>query len=163
MFLWIGTITASVVFVATLIIFISWLRSNYIRAGLRLMVLRRAKYRRLGMVALSTCLLVLGAYLTSQNTVNNPNFLYPLVGGFIGGYSGFLWLQFLCPTEFREGGIIILGNLVEWSQIQHYEWHSKYLLIEYKYWLGHQKKKIRLSPVQRIEVEKILKEKQIIV
>ena len=149
MFLWIGTISASVIFVATLIIFISWLRSNYIRAGLRLLVLRRSKYRRLGLLALGTCLLLLGSYLTSQNTVDRPNFLYPLIGGISSGYSGFLWLQFFCPTEFRDRGIIIFGNLVEW--------HSQYLLIKYKKWFWHRQRKIRVSPAQKAEIERILR------
>lgn len=161
MFLWIGIAGASLIFIATLLIFVNWLKSNYARAGIRLLVLRQSRDKHLGMLALGTCLLILGSYLTSQNTVDRPNFFYPIIGGILSGYSGSLWLQFLCPLEFRERGIIVFGNLIEWSQIQNYEWHAKYLLIEYKHWIWHRKQKIRLSPTQKKAVKEIFKKRSL--
>lgn len=152
--MWTGFVVALTVFVALFLTLIVFLRYNYSKAGERLIILQTSKLRRLVSVGLGNCLIVVGSYVSSLDTA-----LYSAIGGGLSGGGSVLWLQFFCPIEFRQHGIIFSGTLIRWSRIQSYRWQSQYLLLIIKHWGWQSKRKIRVSSPQQSSIEHILQEK----
>lgn len=152
--MWTDFIVASLVFIALFLILIAFLAYNYRQAGERAIVLP-VSIRRLQSVGLGNCLIVVGSYVASLDTT-----LYSVIGGVLSGSGSFLWLQFFCPIEFRQHGIIFSGTLVRWSHIQSYRWqNSQYLLLIVKYWGWQSKHRIKVSLPQQASIEYILQER----
>ena len=98
------------------------------------LTLKKHKYRQLLFIGVGTCLFVLGGNICSLD-----NIWFAEIADSLISIGFFLCLRSFYPIEFREKGVVILGCLVRWSKVNHYEWQSDRLLLQHKTWLGDRK------------------------
>ena len=126
------------------------LRVQYRQAGERLLILSRFKLGRSLWFVFGTAIVIWGIHR------GNATIIYAFSAVGLKFY-----IQFFCPTELREHGIIRSGSFIRWSQIESYqlEQGSKHAVLKLKSKNWHRRWRIRVSPEKRSPVNQILSEK----
>lgn len=141
---------ALTILLIVLALFTAALRVQYRQAGERLLILSRFKLGRSLWFVFGTAIIIWGIYRGNAT----------IIWGFNAIGLNF-YIQFFCPTELREHGIINSGSFIRWSQIKSYqlEQGSKHAILKLKSKNWHRRWKIRVSHKKRFFVEQILQSK----